>query len=89
MGGSPPRPSRPVPRSGTESWKKHAFACGGQSFKQRTFVRGARSAAGDVTVLSEYEVRRGKMNLQFKANVENQDRAQCGQNEAGGMISFV
>ena len=30
-----------------------------------------------VTVLSEYEVRRGKMNLQFKANVENQDRARC------------
>jgi hypothetical protein len=40
-------------------------------------------------ILSEYEVRRGKMNLQFKANEENQDRAQCGQNEAGGMIAFV
>ena len=31
----------------------------------------------------------GKMNLQLKANEENQDRAQCGKNEAGGMISFV
>jgi hypothetical protein len=29
------------------------------------------------------------MNVQLKANVENQDRAQCGQNQAGGMISFV
>jgi hypothetical protein len=29
------------------------------------------------------------MNLQLKANEENQDRAQCGKNEAGGMISFV
>ena len=31
----------------------------------------------------------GKMNLQLKAHVENQDRAQCRKNEAGGMISFV
>jgi hypothetical protein len=46
-------------------------------------------AARDVTVLSEWEVGRGKMNVQFIANVENQDRARCGQNEAGGMISFV
>jgi hypothetical protein len=55
----------------------HARA--GQSFKQRTFVRGAgaRSGARDGTVLSEYEVRRGKMNLQLIANEENQDRAQC------------
>ena len=29
------------------------------------------------------------MNLQLIANEENQDRAQCGKNEAGGMISFV
>ena len=29
------------------------------------------------------------MNLQLAADEENQDRAQCGQNEAGGMISFV
>jgi hypothetical protein len=29
------------------------------------------------------------MNLQLVADVENQDRAQCGKNEAGGMISFV
>jgi hypothetical protein len=29
------------------------------------------------------------MNLQLIADVENQDRAQRGQNEAGGMISFV
>src|ERR1700730_5394793 len=31
----------------------------------------------------------GKMNLQLIANEENQDRAQCGKNEAGGMILFV
>jgi hypothetical protein len=31
----------------------------------------------------------GKMNFQLIANEENQDRAQCGKNEAGGMISFV
>ena len=31
----------------------------------------------------------GKMNLQLIANVENQDRAQRGKNEAGGMIAFV
>jgi hypothetical protein len=30
-----------------------------------------------------------KMNIQLIANEENQDRAQCGQNEAGGMISFI
>jgi hypothetical protein len=29
------------------------------------------------------------MNVQLKANEENQDRAQYGKNEAGGMISFV
>ena len=29
------------------------------------------------------------MDLQLIANEENQDRAQCGKNEAGGMISFV
>ena len=29
------------------------------------------------------------MNVQFIANVEKQDRTQGGQNEAGGMISFV
>jgi hypothetical protein len=31
----------------------------------------------------------GKMNLQLIANEQNQDRAQYGKNEAGGMISFV
>jgi hypothetical protein len=31
----------------------------------------------------------GKMNVQLIADIENQDRAQCGKNEAGGMISFV
>jgi hypothetical protein len=29
------------------------------------------------------------MDLQLIANEENQDRAQCGKNEAGGMISFI
>jgi hypothetical protein len=29
------------------------------------------------------------MNLQFIANEEDQDRAQCGKNETGRMISFV
>lgn len=29
------------------------------------------------------------MNVQPKANVQNQDRAQCGQNQASGVISFV
>jgi hypothetical protein len=32
---------------------------------------------------------RRKMNIQLIANEENQNRAQCGQNEAGGMISFI
>src|ERR1017187_4227474 len=41
-------------------------------------------------VVDELErVDRGKMNLQLIAYVESQDRAQCGKNEAGGMISFV
>ena len=31
----------------------------------------------------------GKANLQLIANEENQDRAECGKNEAGGVISFV
>src|ERR1700693_3210104 len=30
----------------------------------------------------------GKMNIQLKANEKNQDRAQCGKNETGGMISL-
>jgi len=29
------------------------------------------------------------MNLQLIADVKYQDRAQCGKNETGGMISFV
>jgi len=29
------------------------------------------------------------MNLQLIANEENEDRAHCGKNEAGGMISFI
>ena len=29
------------------------------------------------------------MNLQFVADKEDQDRAECGKNEAGGMVSFV
>jgi hypothetical protein len=29
------------------------------------------------------------MNVQFVANKENEDRAQGGKNESGGMISFV
>jgi hypothetical protein len=41
-----------------------------------------------MTVLSESEDV-GKMNVQLIANEENQDRAQCGKDEAGGMISFV
>src|ERR1700730_15056356 len=41
-------------------------------------------------VIDELErVDGGKMNLQLIANEENQDRAQCGKNEAGGMILFV
>ena len=31
----------------------------------------------------------GKMNLQLIANEENQDRAQCGKNEASRMVPFV
>jgi len=31
----------------------------------------------------------GKMNVQFVANEENQNRAQRGKNESGGMISLV
>src|ERR1035438_8714080 len=31
----------------------------------------------------------GKMNLQLVANEENQDRAQCGKNEASRMVPFV
>ena len=50
----------------------------------------AFQAARDVTVLSECEVSdHGKMNVQLKANEENQDRAQCGKDEPGGMISAV
>ncbi len=53
-----------------------------------TTPRGtAQSNMDFLTVLSDYDV--GKMNLQLKANEENQDRAQCGKNEAGVMISFV
>jgi len=29
------------------------------------------------------------MNVQLKANEENQDRTQCGKNQAGGMILLV
>jgi hypothetical protein len=41
-----------------------------------------------MTVLSE-SVDLGKMNPQLIANEENQDRAQCGEDKAGGMVSFV
>jgi hypothetical protein len=40
-------------------------------------------------VVGELEHDLGKMNLQLITNVENQDRAQGGENEAGGMIPFV
>ena len=49
---------------------------------------GAETAVFSGTDLSECEVRRGKMNVQLIANEENQDRAQCGKNQAGGMILF-
>src|SRR5208337_2668371 len=60
-------------------WGCHAFLQGVAAFQ----------AARDVTVLSECGVDLGEPNLQLIANVENQDRAQCGKNEAGGMISVV
>jgi hypothetical protein len=41
-----------------------------------------------MTVLSGYEDV-GKMKVQLIANEENQDRAQCGEDKAGGMVSFV
>ena len=41
-----------------------------------------------MTVLSGYKDV-GKMNVQLIANEKNQDRAQCGEDEAGGMISAV
>jgi len=40
-------------------------------------------------ILSECEVGRGKMNVQLIANKEDQDRAQRGKNQAGGMIAFI
>jgi hypothetical protein len=40
-------------------------------------------------VLSKFDVRRGKMNVQLIANEENQDRTQCGKYQAGGMILFT
>ena len=63
----------------------------------RRTLRGIRYCKSDVTayrntrlVVDALErVDLGKMNLQLIANEENQDRAQCGKNEAGGMISFV
>jgi hypothetical protein len=49
-----------------------------------------RRLEDDRIVVDELErVDLGKMKLQLIANVENQDRAQCGENEAGGMISFI
>ena len=44
---------------------------------------------GTIVVDELERVDLGKMKLQLIANVENQDRAQCGENEAGGMISIV
>ena len=44
----------------------------------------------DQVVVDELErVDRGKMKLKLIGNVENQDRAQCGENDAGGMILFI
>src|ERR1700731_234948 len=45
---------------------------------------GMRGAADELE-----RVDLGKMNLQLRANEENQDRAQGGKNEAGGMIAFI
>jgi len=58
-------------------------------------VRGSRNpemcrAVGMRGVVDPLEgIDLGKMNLQLITNEENQDRAHCGKNEAGGMISFV
>jgi len=35
------------------------------------------------------EINLGKMNIQLDAKVENQDRSECGQNQARRMVSFV
>jgi hypothetical protein len=71
------------------------MAIGDSNAKLRPAVRSKQNllaersqAARDVTSLSGYEDV-GKMNVQLIANEENQDRAQCGENDAGGMISAV
>jgi hypothetical protein len=43
----------------------------------------------DAATLFALRLDMGKMNIQLIANEENQDRAECGENEAGGMVSFV
>ena len=48
----------------------------------------ALGPGGRIGSLELERVDLGKMNLQLKANEQNQDRAQCGKNESGGMISF-
>jgi hypothetical protein len=71
-------------------WRLLSYICQAQQMWAtcRLFhLKDGTTGRVHVTVLSDYDV--GKMNLQLKANEENQDRAQCGKNEAGGMISSV
>jgi hypothetical protein len=53
------------------------------------YLKAALQEVRAATVLSGSEVKLGKVNVQLKANVQNQDRAQRGQNEAGRMIAVV
>src|ERR1035437_594147 len=66
-----------------ESWEKRA----GDGESAGRGRPGGSEVASPQPALERVDL--GKMNLQLIANEKNQDRAQCGKNEAGGMIPFV
>jgi hypothetical protein len=76
-------PPHPGPASRDNSLENAPVRVGNRDFAQRL----TREAQLRQRVIDELErVDPGKTNLQL-IYVENQDRAQCGQNEAGAMIS--
>ena len=63
------------------------LVCGFTIFVGRFSSRSVQRSIVAEVVDELERVDHGKMNLQLVANEENQDRAQCGKNEARGMIS--
>jgi hypothetical protein len=60
-----------------------------QGLRGELHVKTLKCVSVGCASMSLERVNLGKMNLQLVANEENQDRAQCGKNEASRMVPFV